>query len=87
MHSIDQLYPLLQKGAAERNQAKKNAHDHRYKTYSHHDDGPYEFQVNENNLENAHALAANLRELLNTIETTNIKIPLLEQKIDTFLQK
>ncbi len=83
---VNAQYPKLGKSAIDRNTAKGTAHDETYNTYSHFDDGPKEFQVGKNTLDLGMQINDNLKEIQQVINTTHVKVPLLESKIKKFVE-
>jgi hypothetical protein len=83
---IDSLYPDLITKTKEWSVAKKSAKSDRYKTNTHYDDGPEEFQTIENTLNISNEINNNIDEVIQVVEETSKKIPLLEKKIDEYIK-
>lgn len=83
---VNEQYPKLSKSTIDWNIAKGTAHNERYTTYSHYDSGPKEFQVGKNTLDLGIVINDNLKEMQEVINTTHVKVPLLEKKIKEFVE-
>ena len=65
--------------------ARKTAHDEEYSTYSHHDDGPEEFQIAESALAYAVDMQRHIVKTADGIDFTGRNVPLLTKKIQQFV--
>ena len=84
---IQDTYPKLEKSKNQRNIAKNTAKSDRYRTGSSYDDGPQEFQVAENTYQLGRNIETSISEMLNAIQLTQDQIPVLEKKIQEFIDK
>ncbi|MDR2540768.1 MAG: hypothetical protein LBD11_03090 [Candidatus Peribacteria bacterium] len=84
---VKSQYPKLHTSSEQWNIAKKTAKSTHYKTYSHYDSGPKEFQVAETTYELGKDIEKSINEMLNAIQLTQDKVPLLNQKIQEFINK
>ncbi len=86
INNVESLYPKLNNSAIERVDATKTAQNETYKTTSRDDDGPKEFQIANNTLDLWIQINDNLKEMQKVITSTSIKVPLLEKKINEFIE-
>lgn len=86
IRTAETLYPQLHASSLQWNTTKNTAHDDNYTTYSHSDAGPKEFQVAEHTLDLGVEINNNLKEMQKVINTTQVKVPLLEGKIKKFIE-
>ncbi len=87
VNKIKILYPKLEKQKNKWNKVKSWARSVHYNTTSHYHSWPYEFQVVEGVLQIWNVLEWALRELSDVVEETNLKVPLLQKKINKFIEK
>lgn len=64
---------------------KGAAHDEYYRTYSHSDSGPREFQTAERSLDHGRALESSVGEVLDGVDYTKAMTPVLKAKIDELI--
>lgn len=84
---VQTQYPKLDTSSQQRKVAKNTAKSTRYKTYRHTDPGPKEFQVAEQTYELGKDIETSINEMLNAIQLTQDKVPLLNKKIQEFIDK
>jgi len=82
---VNGQYPILHAQAKEWKNAKRTAHYESYRTYSHYDDGPIEFQVAESALSTGVGIQQTIYELFSTIDNTDKQLPILKSKITELL--
>jgi len=64
---------------------KNTAHDERYRTYSHSDSGPREYQTVERSLSHGRELERSVSEVLDGVDYTRAMTPVLQAKIQEFI--
>lgn len=83
---IEALYPELLVKSEERSTLKKSAKSDKYKTNSHYDDWSVAFQTIEKSLQISNEVDNSIKEILNVVEETSQKIPLLEKRINEYIE-
>ncbi|MDR0860939.1 MAG: hypothetical protein LBO09_08475 [Candidatus Peribacteria bacterium] len=84
---VQSQYPKLHTSSDQWKVAKNTAKSARYKTRSHFDSGPKEFQIAETTYTLGRDVEKSINEMLNAIQLTQDKVPLLNKKIQEFINK
>jgi predicted transcriptional regulator len=85
LSTIHEMMDALKQDNPKWDRAKTKAHSTKYKTYSHSDSGPLEFQVAETALEHGRTLEKNIAQIKQGIDFVREKAPVLQKKIEDYI--